>query len=540
MFKKLAGWVIALGLFFTSFRPAGAIPAFPGAEGFGADSTIGGRSSTSTIYKVTNLNDSGAGSLRECVAASDPRICVFKVGGTITLNSTLSITNPYITIAGQTAPGGGITLKSNGSDIFAPKTHDIIIRYITARPGPGGENHASQIATNNGTNNYNIIFDHGSFSWGVDSVWETWYQTHNVILQWSFANEGLDCSTHSKGCHSKGVMIGGYKAGGSGSTKGSYDITLHHNLMAHNGERNPLMQFCGAGQVINNVTYNPFWTFSHQEINCADPAAVSVVNWIGNYHNKGPDSTSNTDLKVRITGGTSTGRAYVQGNIGPSRSNNTLPDRNWVDAADNLLTTTPAAAPNVTAQSCNSTTGCEAYDAVLNEGGNSRGLDCNGNWFMRRDSIDTRVVNEVRTGTGHIIDNPSEVGGWTNIAGGTACTDGDNDGMPDAFEAAQGLNPSSNDSLADKDSDGYLNIEEYLNGGAGTGSPPPSTAPSPSPSPAAKPGDANGDGQVDGVDYVVWLNHFNQSVSGAANGDFNNNNKVDGVDYVIWLNNYGK
>lgn len=141
------------------------LPAFPGAEGFGVN-TIGGRGGL--IFEVTNLNDSGAGSLRACVESSGARTCVFRTGGLIVLQSPLRIVNPYITIAGQTAPGGGITLKqSAATDVFLTQTHDVIIRYITSRPGPGGENHTNQIAKS-GTELYNIVIDHNSLSWGVD------------------------------------------------------------------------------------------------------------------------------------------------------------------------------------------------------------------------------------------------------------------------------------------------------------------------------------------------------------------------------------
>jgi hypothetical protein len=516
----------------ASLAPVKALTSFPGAEGFGANS-LGGRGGV--VYEVTNLNDSGAGSLRACVIASGPRTCVFKVGGTINLSSVLSISNPYLTIAGQTAPGGGITLKSSGSDIFAPRTHDIIIRYVTGRPGVGGDNHASQIASNNSTSVYNIIFDHCSFSWGIDSVWETWYRVFDSTIQWSFVNEGLDCSTHSKGCHSKGLMIGGYKLGESSNAIGSYNISVHHNLMAHDAERAPLMQFCGNGQVINNITYNPAWTFSHQEINCADPTAVSTVNWIGNYYKKGPDSTSNTHLKVSVTGGSSTGHAYVSGNIGPSRASNSLPETNGVSGTS-FMVSTPVDAPVVT-----TTDAFTAYNQLLAAGGagNSRGLDCNGNWFNRRDSIDDRVANEVKTGTGKIIDDPSQVGGWITIDSGTGCVDSDKDGMSDSWETAQGLNPNSSDASQDKDGDGYTNIEEYINGSGATVSPSPTPSSTPSPSPV-KIGDANVDGKVDGIDYVMWLNHYNQSFTGPTYGDFNNNSIVDGIDYVIWITNYGK
>ena len=416
----------------TDYSIDTGIAAFPGAEGFGAV-TVGGRGGK--VYQITNLNDSGAGSLRECITATGARTCVFAVGGLITLNSPLTISNPFITIAGQTAPGGGITIKTAaGGDVIPIKTHDVIIRFVSFRPGPGGENHASQISSS-GTALYNILIDHSTFSWGVDSNIETWYRVYNATIQWSISSEALDCSTHSKGCHSKGLMIGGYAGSESKNSIGSENITLHHNLLAHNADRNPLMQLCGAAQVINNVTYNPQYTFSHQQNNCI-VSAINYINWIGNYHKKGPDSTSNSDLKViPADNGTYSGGAkvYVAGNIGPSRANNSLPDINWVDSGSrSFVVSTPVDAPFVT-----TTDASTAYNDVLADAGNSRGLDCNGNWVGRRDSIDTRVINDVKNGTGHIIDSPSEVGGWVAPASGTQCVDVDKDGMSDTWEIAQ-------------------------------------------------------------------------------------------------------
>ena len=497
--KRLA-FLLLIFLFTPHTIYAGTL-AFPGAEGFGANS-VGGRGGT--VYKVTNTNDSGTGSLRACVSASGPRICIFTVGGLITLNSSLTISNPYITIAGQTAPGGGITLKTaSGGDVFSPKTHDIIIRYITARPGPGGENHAVQNASNNSTQLYNIIFDHCSFSWGVDSVWETWYRVFDSTIQWSFVNEGLDCSTHSKGCHSKGLMIGGYKQGESSSSKGSENISVLKNLMAHDGERTPLMQFCGTGQVINNVTYNPYWTFSHQEDNCIDKSVNSTVNWVGNYHKKGPDSTSNTDLKM-IQEGAGVSRIFVQGNIGPSRPNNTLPDINWVDSGSrSFVVTTPASAPTVDTMDAT-----VAFNEVLDNGGNSKGLDCGGNWVSRRDSIDARVVNDVKNGTGHIIDDPSEVGGWITPATGTPCADSDNDGIPNAYES---VNPSGT-------------IEDYINGvGGGSNS---------------KTGDVNSDGKVNILDIGIVIDYFGSNASVKPEANLNGDTVINILDIGIIVDNY--
>jgi pectate lyase len=434
-----------------------SLPAFLGAEGFGADS-IGGRGGK--VYEVTNTNDSGTGSLRSCVEASGPRICVFRTGGLITLNSPLSIKNPYITIAGQTAPGGGITIKLGSStEIFLIKTHDVIIRYITARPGPGGENHGNQIAAD-GVELYNIMIDHNTYSWGVDSNIETWYRVVNTTIQWSIISEPLDCSTHSQGCHSKGIMIGGFEGGEGSNTKGSENISVLQNLIAHYGERGPLVQACGIVQIVNNISYNPLWTFAHQQLNC--PNYASYVNWIGNYHKRGPDSTSNTDLKVipADNGTMYAGKVYVQGNIGPSRATTSQPDSDWVNSGSrSFLVTVPAIAPIVT-----TTDALTAYNSVLANAGNNAGLNCDGTWFARRDSIDTRIVNEVINGTGHIIDNPSEVGGWITPAAGTPCMDSDHDGMPDVWELAHGLNPTNAADGSQISSSGYTYLEEFLNG----------------------------------------------------------------------------
>jgi F0F1-type ATP synthase epsilon subunit len=463
--KKL--YFLTIALLITIVTSAGASfrasqPAFPGAEGFGAN-TIGGRGGT--VFEVTNLNDTGTGSLRACVEASGARTCVFRVGGLITLNTQLTISNPYITIAGQTAPGGGITLKrAAGGNVFATQTHDVIIRYITARPGAGGENHANQIAKN-GVELYNIIIDHNSLSWGVDSNIESWYRVVNMTIQWSLISEALDCSTHSKGCHSKGLLIGGYQGSEAGGTKGSENISVLNNLMAHDGERTPLFKMCGVGQVINNTTYNPFWTFAHQQLSCDG----SYVNWVNNYHKKGPDSTSTTDLKIIPDDGGACylGKTYMSGNYGAGTGGAWSYGYNGTCAGrTDIVVTTPAAAPVV-----NTTNATSAYNAVLADAGNSRGVDCNGNWYNRRDAIDVRIVNDVKNGTGKIIDNQSEVGGWITPAAGVACTDSDHDGMPDVWENSHGLNPNNNADGNYVAPSGYTWVEEYINGSTGVLSP---------------------------------------------------------------------
>lgn len=501
--------------------PIMAVVAFPGAEGYGKDS-LGGRGGK--VYVVSNMGDGGPGSLRECVEASGPRTCVFEQGGLIVVKKPLTISSPYITIAGQSAPGGGVTIKTeNGGDVFLTKTHDVVMRYITVRPGPGGENHANQIA-DNGKEISNIIVDHSTFSWGVDSNIETWYRVNKATIQWSMISEGLNNSTHSKGLHSKGLMIGGYKGGESGGI-GSENISVLHNLLAHNSDRNPLIQMCGYGQVINNTTYNAQYTFSHQQLNC--PAGMSYVNWVGNYHKKGPSSESSNDLKVipEDGGKCHPGKVYVSGNIGPGRSEG-QPETNWVSFnsacnSQDILTTIPATGPTVTTKSA-----MVAYDELLAAGGagNSWAVDCNGTGYARRDLIDERVIGDVRNGKGKIIDNPDQVGGWAVPIAGVACVDLDKDGMPDNWESSHRLTDSSGDA----DGDGYTNLEEYLNGtdpgGGGNGVAGESR------------GDASGDGKVDLVDFSVWKSGYLYNNSLA--GDFDKNGVINLVDFSIWKQAY--
>jgi pectate lyase len=446
--KKLIPVLLILALLAMGAVQTPTLPAFLGAEGFGVD-TVGGRGGT--VYFVTNTNDSGTGSLRACTSASGARICIFRVGGLIALSSTLTISNPYITIAGQTAPGSGITVKGE----IGIQTSQVIIRYISVRPSPSGSNHAIQIAKN-GTELSNIIIDHVSLSWGTDSVIETWYRAKNVTMSWLIVSEGLDCSTHPKGCHSKGLMIGGYKGSESGGI-GSENVSVLHSLMAHNGERSPLMQFCGIGQVVNNITYDTLYTFAHQQLNCITGAA-SFVNWVGNYHKRGPSSTSTADLKIIPSddGVCGAGKVYSSGNygLGSGGTWNQSFSGSCAGRTD-IISTTPAAAPAVYTTSAQ-----VAYTEVLAGAGNNRALVCDGSWIERRDAIDARVVNDVKNGTGGIIDDPSEVGGWITPVSGSACADADSDGLPDAFENANGGNLSPNGVAPS----GWSWLDVYMNG----------------------------------------------------------------------------
>jgi len=165
------------------------LAVFPGAEGFGT-STAGGRGGN--VIQVTNLNDSGPGSLRFAVDADAPRIVVFRVAGTIELKTSLVISNPFITIAGQTAPGSGITLRSASAEVEALiqiETHDVIVRFITLRAGPPSAGDAMQILASKSHETYNIVIDHNSMSWAVDRNLSTWYDVHDISIQWNIFSE---------------------------------------------------------------------------------------------------------------------------------------------------------------------------------------------------------------------------------------------------------------------------------------------------------------------------------------------------------------
>lgn len=425
---------------FANVSKSNDLPAFPGAEGFGALAT-GGRGGR--VLFVTNLNDSGAGSLREALQATGARTVVFRTGGTIELYSPLEIENPDVTIAGQTAPGDGITLKnhpSNDDVTLNIATSNVILRYLRVRTGPSAQKSSSLDSVRIADNDRevrNVIIDHCSFSWGVDEVLSVGYDASDVTVQWTIVSEGLHNSSHSKGSHSKGVLIG----------EQSTRISLHHNLIAHNDGRNPRLQGGGV-DVVNNVVYNAGGT----PIRADDDhnRTVASFNFSGNTFKAGPDSRWSTEIKLRKENGLPV-TGFVQGNIGPNRPVDTLPQEAIVDSESReFLVGTRHAFPLVS-----TTAADQAYDEVL------AGVGCT---FPARDSVDVRVVAEVSTGTGSIIDDPSDVGGWPILRPGVAPIDQDNDGVPDAVEMQNGWdsnNPS--DSQQDSNGNGYTNLEEYLN-----------------------------------------------------------------------------
>lgn len=429
-------YYVVFWFFILIARPVFSLPAFPGAEGFGAE-TVGGRGGR--IIEVTNLNDSGAGSLRAALIASGPRIVVFRVAGTIEIRSKISVTQPFLTVAGQTAPGDGITIKnhpSNGKMPLVINTHDVVLRYLRIRPGPSSSDDGNLDATDLG-HAYNVVVDHCSFSWATDEVF-TSGGAHDFTIQWSIIAEGLGNATHPDGFHSKGMH---FREGNSNN------ITAHHNLLAHNYDRNPNVNSSGTVQLVNNVFYNASrWT------EVKDKFGEPKVNVVGNYYKLGPSSSSKG---YEVFYYNSTGRqprVYVKGNIGFHRTADNLPENLIVkDDSRWMIVNTPFQAPPVT-----TTSAVEAFDSVLAHVGASLPV---------RDPQDAGVVSDVRNGTGTLIDDPSDVGGWPVMASGTLPADTDKDGMPNAWEQQYGLNSANaSDGTLDVDHDGYTNVEEYLNG----------------------------------------------------------------------------
>jgi len=410
-------------------------PAFPGAEGSGAY-TPGGRGGK--VYEVTNLNDSGPGSLREAVEAEGPRIVVFRVSGNIELDNKLVIRNPYITIAGQTAPGDGVCLRNREMGVG---TSDVIIRYMRFRPGDVSGKGLDSLG---GRGCENIIIDHCSASWSVDEC-VSFYRNNNITIQWCLMSESLYESKHTKGRHGYGGIWGGTNS------------SLHHNLFAHHSSRNP--RFASDDKNIdyrNNVIYN--WGF-----NSAYGGERATVNMIANYYKSGP--ATKDKVKNRIVGiSEDKSRWYISNNYVAGYPAITHDNWNGGVQGDVSIATIRVNKP-FPAAPIRTQTAEEAYQLVLENVGAI---------LPKRDALDSRIIQEVRTGTATyggawgegkgIIDSQETVGGWPQLKSTTPPADRDHDGMPDEWEIKRGLSPDNiNDGAEDRDGDGYTNVEEYLN-----------------------------------------------------------------------------
>lgn len=407
-----------------------SIPAFPGAEGFGA-ATVGGRGGA--VYEVTNLNDSGPGSLRDGISQAH-RTIVFRVSGTIELQSKLLLRQPFITIAGQTAPGGGICLRNYTTQIT---THDVVIRFIRSRLGDMDGQQDDGITV--GNNAQNVILDHCSSTWSVDEALSTAGDNQNITIQWCIIAEGLNHSIHAKGNHGYGSLA-----------RSNGPVSWYHNLWAHNNSRNPrLGDNYGRGahpffDVRNNVMYD------YGEICSGLTQGIFNVNYVGNYIRPGPNSKAKTPIHIDAN---STLEFYLNGNVFEGHDDFTNDNKKFIDAKEPVAKTVDAPFPSPQMATMPAQ---QAYEAVLAIGG-----AC----LPARDAVDTRIMQEVKDRNGTIIDSEKQVGGWPELKSTEAPADTDHDGMPDAWEKAHGLNPAdAADAIVDADKDGLTNLEEYLDG----------------------------------------------------------------------------
>ena len=451
-----------------SVEEDGIARAFPAAEGGGMYAT-GGRGGS--VYHVTNLNNTGEGSLRYGIeSAGRPLTIVFDVAGVIELGSMINIKKGDLTIAGQTAPGDGICLKNY---TFRISASNVIVRFIRCRMGDEKktEDDAIQIL-NRDTPYENIVIDHCSVSWCTDEC-ASFYGMKNFTFSWNFVTESLRNSVHGKGSHGYGGIWGGENA------------SYHHNLLAHHDSRNPRLDHDyvstqkGPLHVFNNVVYN--WsgnTCYGGESSSKNGSDYRKYNFVNNYYKPGPATPSNHIWFLEPTtscsncGGTILpGHFYMDGNVMYGKNDYTA--NNWstssVHASQSVIDKIKESTPYHTDEYQSLHTAEAAFTAVLAYAGASH----------VRDAIDTRIAKEAKDGnytyTGSngskngLIDSQTDVGGWPAYEATKdeleAAKDTDGDGIPNAVEDAWGLDKyaASDGALKTLDKNGrYTNLEMYL------------------------------------------------------------------------------
>lgn len=417
--------------------------AFPCAEGSGKYTT-GGRGGKA-IY-VTNLNDSGKGSFRAAIDDPGRRTLVFAVSGTIFLKSEIVIEHGNLTIAGQTAPGDGICIAGYPVKIDAD---NVIVRYMRFRLGDINKVTGDAFGAQR---QKDIIIDHCSFSWATDEN-ASFYDNKNFTLQWCIISESLNNSVHYKGEHGYGGIWGGHV------------VSFHHNLVAHNTSRNPRFNGSRTGTVDivdfqNNVLYN--WGD-----NSIYGGEEGFYNLVGNYYKAGPathDKCRNRIVNITTSQSFDYGKFYVSDNY--TEESVVISADNWNGGVD-----TKAAIDSVRADSpykhiaIRQQPARDAFESVLLHAGAS----------LARDSVDTRIIREVRTGTAcfgrqfrgggnGIIDSQDDVGGWPELISAAPSSDTDLDGMPDEWELRNKLDPNdSADGAIHGRNPEYTNLEVYIN-----------------------------------------------------------------------------
>lgn len=418
--------------------------AFPGAEGYGRFAQ-GGRGGD--VYHVLNLKDNGPGSLREGLeSCRGPRTIVFDVSGTIRLEKALTLESNRVTIAGQTAPGDGITLRDHTFKI--KNCSDIIVRYLRVRLGDESKTSSDTIGIEHARD---VILDHVTATWGVDGTMDTEYLS-NFTLQWSIYGEALHEATHHKGAHAMLMSL----------RKTSGNVSLHHNLFFSSRNRHPSLgggslEQCNPKAIVdfrNNVLYN--WSGSTN-------LGIGQFNLISNYYRPGPNTDTGAGRypvrpKVKtdgVTVGYMQGTVF-EGNEAWSRNNHLamqwgVRDEGYPGNVPQEAFCLPAQAVAVMDRPLTHAAE-KAYELVLAGAGAA----------LARDAADKRIVQGIQDRTHCMIDSQNDVGGWPALHSKPAPRDTDQDGMPDAWEKRHGLDPKD---PADRngDADGYTNLEAYLN-----------------------------------------------------------------------------
>ncbi|WP_018930501.1 Ig-like domain-containing protein [Gracilibacillus lacisalsi] len=414
--------------------------AFPGAEG-GGKYTSGGRGYD--VYEVTTTEDYGVGeepiegSLRDAVS-EDNRTIVFRVSGTIHLEQPLRINRKNLTIAGQTAPGDGITVAGYGTDIS--NSENIIIRYMRFRPGSA--NIHTEFDAFGGRDIKDAMIDHVSASWGIDEAFSL-YRNENTTVQWSMISESLLISGHSKGRHGYGGIWGGHNA------------TFSNNLIATHISRTPALGNGGNtihpvanDELVNNVIYN--WGF-----NSMYGGENQRNNIMNNYFKPGPATYDNVSQRIISPGRDGEpGWFYIDGNA--MHHNEAVTADNYLGVEDVKEDVTFGDEPYQVAyqDELNVKPAEEAYELVLKRAGAT---------LPKRDPVDARIVNDVQNDTGRIINNEWEVGGFPEMKSEEAPMDSDHDGIPDVWEIENGLDPENSEDGKEITESGYSHLELYLN-----------------------------------------------------------------------------
>lgn len=416
--------LLAAAVLLVSCAAQAAAPAFPGAEGFGAGA-LGGRKGVA--HHVTTLADSGPGSLRACVEASGPRTCIFRVAGTIVLERELAAREPFLTVAGQTAPGGGIQIRLSGRSkqpAFRISTHDVIVRHLRIRRGATSlESHPQGTCCGDSLALLDaraVMLDHLSIAFATDENIDL-TRTSDVTIQHSIIAYGLRFSTNADTVrdpaqhHSMGLMVG----------PRSDRITLFGNLLAFNLNRNPRLEG-GLTDMRGNLVFGA-------GANPVTADGEARLNLVGNSFDPHPQGSYPFVVRTR--------------------------DRAAVFALDNDTPVPVFAEGSKSA----ATPFAVAYELSVGTA-IARAAVLEGAGALPRDVLDAALLARVRHGDGALIDDPGQVGGWPLLESGAPWPDSDRDGMDDRWERANGLSAEDpGDGRQSVEPDGYTNLERFLN-----------------------------------------------------------------------------